>query len=206
MTRIWLLRHGQTEANVVGRFAGRTAEPLTEEGKKQAIEAGKKLYGQNIKHIYASPLLRTLETAKLIASQLENQVEIIPENAFIEINIPPWEGKQKIEIRRDPQLQYEIWEKTPHLFNLNGCETLQEVFNRAVKGCEKVFEKERGKTSLIVTHMVIVRVILLYYLGLPLSAYRKIPVPNATPILLIKDEKSVNVKAPFDLTKVIHGS
>ncbi len=204
MTRIWLIRHGQTEANVVGRFAGRTGEPLTEEGKKQAIEAGKRLCGQGIKRIYASPLLRTLETAKLVASQLEGSPEIVPEEAFIEIDIPPWEGKQKIKIRKDPKLLYEVWEKTPHLFNLYGCETLQDVVQRAILGCEKVFQREAGGTSLIVTHMVIIRVILLHYLGLPLSAYRQIPVPNATPILLLRDGKSLEVKAPFDLTNVIH--
>ncbi len=199
MTKVWLLRHGQTEANIVGRFAGRTAEPLTEEGKRQARAAGQKLRGEGIRRIYASPLPRTLETARLVAQELEGNPEIIPEPAFLEINLPPWEGKQKIEIRRDPRLKYEVWEKTPHLFKLPGCETLAEVLERAVKGCERVFEREKGLSTLIVTHMVVVRVLLVHYLGLPLSAYRQIPVPNATPILLQKEGGKVAIKAPFDL-------
>jgi len=43
MTKVWLLRHGQTEANVIGRFAGRTAEALTDAGRAQAREAGRRL-------------------------------------------------------------------------------------------------------------------------------------------------------------------
>ncbi len=199
MTKVWLLRHGQTEANVVGRFAGRTAEPLTDEGRKQARAAGRKLRGEGIRRIYASPLPRTMETARLVAEELENPVEIIPEEAFLEINIPPWEGKQKAEIRRDPGLKYEVWSKTPHLFHLPGCETLAQVLERAVAGCEKVFAAEASGTTLIVTHMVVVRVLLVHYLGLPLADYRKIPVPNATPILLSRTAQGTVVKAPFPL-------
>ncbi len=185
----------------MGRFAGRTAEPLTKEGRQQARSAGQKLRGEGIKRIYASPLPRTLETARLVAEELENPVEIIPEEAFLEINIPPWEGKQKTQIRKDPSLGYEIWFKAPHLFKLPGCETLSQVLERAVAGCEKVFAAEVGGTSLIVTHMVVVRVLLVHYLGLSLAAYREIPVPNATPILLCREGQTTKVEAPFPLPK-----
>ncbi len=201
MTKIWLLRHGQTQANIVGRFAGRTPEPLTEEGRHQARKAGQKLRGEGIRRIYASPLLRTMETARLVAQELENPVEIIPDEDFLEINIPPWEGKKKTELKKEPSLQYEIWSKTPHLFRLEGCETLEQVLRRAIRGCERVFQQEQGRTSLIVTHMVVVRVILLHYLRLPLSAYRKIPVPNATPIMLQRSPNHTLVEAPFELPR-----
>jgi len=201
MTKVWLLRHGQTEANVIGRFAGRTAEALTEEGRAQAREAGRRLRGEGIKRIYASPLPRTMETARLLAEELESPVEIVPEEAFLEINIPPWEGRLKVDLRQDPAMKYEVWSKTPHLFALPGCESLQEVLARAVAGCESVFEKEAESAGLIVTHMVVVRVLLVHYLGLPLSAYREIPVPNATPILLVKSDGQVKIEAPFELPK-----
>ena len=75
------------------------------------------------------------------------------------------------------------------------------MLDRAVAGCEKIFTQERGNTSLIVTHMVIVRVLLVHYLGLSLEAYREIPVPNASPILLCREGQTTKVEAPFPLPK-----
>ncbi len=199
MKKLWLLRHGQTQANLEGRFAGRTDEPLTAEGRCQAIEAGKRLAQEPIERIYASPLKRTMETAELVVRGLGRKVEIIPHEAFLEINIPPWEGKKKAEIRRYPELRYELWAKSPHLFCLPGCETLSEVQNRALKAALEILS--RDNCALIVTHMVVVRVLLCHFLGLDLSAYRSIPVPNATPILVVPEGDRFRVEAPFALSR-----
>ncbi len=199
MKRLWLLRHGQTPANVEGRFAGRTAEPLTAEGRSQAIEAGKRLAAEPLECIYASPLKRTMETAELVVRGMGRQVDIVPHEAFIEINIPPWEGKKKAEIRKDPALLYEVWAKTPHLFSLPGCETLAQVQERALKAALDLLE--RHDCFLVVTHMVVVRVLLCHFLGRDLSAYRSIPVPNATPILVVAEKDGFRVEAPFELSQ-----
>jgi len=161
------------------------------------LEAGERLREEDISRIYVSPLKRTIETARLVVKGLGRKVPIIPEKAFIEINIPAWEGKKKTEIRKDPELNYEIWTKTPHLFSLPRSETLQEVQERALKKCLQILERE--DCALVVTHMVVVRVLLCHFLGLGLKAYRSIPVPNATPILVEPQEEGFRVEAPFDL-------
>ena len=195
--KLWIVRHGQTYANLEGRFAGRTAEPLTPEGRCQAIEAGQKLKNEPIERIYASPLLRTMDTARLILRGMRREIEIVPEEAFLEINIPPWEGKRKTEIRKQTGPVYEIWRKTPHLFSYPGCETLDQVLDRALKASLRLLEEHR--CSLIVTHMVVVRVLLCHFLGVGLSAYRSIPVPNATPILVRFKAGRFQVEAPFEI-------
>ncbi len=199
MKKLWLLRHGQTAANLEGRFAGRTDEPLTAEGRCQAIEAGRRLAGEPIERIYASPLKRTMETAELVRRGLGREIEIVPHEAFLEINIPPWEGKRKTEIRKYPELHYEIWARTPHLFCLPGCETLVEVQERALKAALEILDQHQ--TALIVTHMVVVRVLLCHFLGLDLSAYRRVPVPNAIPVLVIPEGDGFRVEAPFELLR-----
>ncbi len=67
MKRLYYIRHGQSVMNVQGLFAGRTNTPLTEEGKQQALTAGKQaqLEGIKIDVIFASPLDRAHQTAKL---------------------------------------------------------------------------------------------------------------------------------------------
>jgi len=196
-TWVFLLRHGQTFANVEGRFAGRTPEPLTEEGKTQARRAGEYLKGKGLSRIYISPLARTRHTAELMAEAMGQRPEIVEAEGFIEIDIPVWEGRYKYELRRDPEMYYEVWSQAPHRFYLPGCETLAEVYGRAVRAMEDLFHRERGGVVAVVTHMVVVRVLLIHYLELPLSAYREVPVPNALPILFRREGLTVTIEAPF---------
>ncbi|HFC98153.1 MAG TPA: histidine phosphatase family protein, partial [Thermosulfurimonas dismutans] len=58
-TRVYLLRHGQTYANAEGRFAGRTREELTPQGREQAQRAGELLRADPPRRVYISPLHRT---------------------------------------------------------------------------------------------------------------------------------------------------
>lgn len=70
---ILFIRHGESEANIEWVFAGqKNNSPLTEKGKQQAIEIGKQIKNQNIiiHHIISSPLLRTQQTAELIAEEI----------------------------------------------------------------------------------------------------------------------------------------
>ena len=77
-----LVRHGQSEFNVV--YSVTRVDPgirdprLTEEGKRQAAEAGKALADQGIRRILASPYTRALETASIIAEHLAAPIEIDP--------------------------------------------------------------------------------------------------------------------------------
>ncbi len=196
-TRIYLLRHGETFANAEGRFAGRTQELLTPAGEKQARQAGEFLREDPPSKIFISPLHRTRHTAELLLKALLKEAEIIEAPGFLEINIPPWEGRYKRELRSDPALKYEIWSKAPHRFYLPGCETLAEVYGRAVRAMEDLFYQEAGEVLAVVTHMVVVRVLLIHYLDLPLSTYREVPVPNALPLLFRRQGLEVQVEIPF---------
>lgn len=77
-----LVRHGQSEFNVV--YSVTRVDPgirdprLTEEGRRQAAEAGKALANQGIRRILASPYTRALETASIIADHLAAPIEIDP--------------------------------------------------------------------------------------------------------------------------------
>ncbi|WP_168718818.1 histidine phosphatase family protein [Thermosulfurimonas marina] len=196
-TRIFVMRHGQTYANAEGRFAGRTAEPLTPEGEAQAAQVGKYLAAEDLSAIYVSPLHRTRRTAEILAENLRRRPPIYEAPGFLEISIPPWEGRTKAELRADPAMQYEVWSQKPHRFYLPGCETLAEVYGRAVRALEDLFHQEEGRALLVVTHMVVVRVLLLHYLEKPLSFYRRVPVPNALPVCFRRRGLEVALEVPY---------
>jgi len=68
--KIIFVRHGQTAENLAHRHQPEHT-PLTIVGRKQAVAAGERLYGTGVTHIISSPLVRTLQTASLIADQLD---------------------------------------------------------------------------------------------------------------------------------------
>ncbi len=67
-TRVFLVRHGATSLTVEDRFAGSTDIPLSEEGRRQVASLAERLKGENIDAIYASPLQRTMETARILSA------------------------------------------------------------------------------------------------------------------------------------------
>ena len=64
-SRIWLVRHGETEWARLGRHTGRTDIALTELGREQAVAVGARLAGRPFARVLSSPLSRALDTARL---------------------------------------------------------------------------------------------------------------------------------------------
>lgn len=81
--KIFLIRHGQTDWNIQGRFQGREDIPLNEAGILQAEECGKALKGEPFKAVITSPLKRASKTAQIIA-EIVAVKQIIIENQIIE--------------------------------------------------------------------------------------------------------------------------
>ncbi|HFB83250.1 MAG TPA: histidine phosphatase family protein [Thermodesulfatator sp.] len=182
-TKLWLVRHGLTRANQEGIFAGWTDEPLTPEGRLQAQEAGRSLAGEDIVAIYTSPVARTMETARIIGTFFP-KASIVPEEGLGEIRIPQWEGKSKKDLLQHPELGYPLWKESPHLFRLPGAETLEALQQRAVSAVEKIACAHPGQAVALVSHLAVIRCLVLHYQGRPLSEYRKVKIANASPVLL----------------------
>jgi 2,3-bisphosphoglycerate-dependent phosphoglycerate mutase len=78
MTTIYLVRHGESEANVRRIFSnGKVDLPLTDLGRRQAALATSWLTERGVSHVFTSPLLRARETAQIIAQRLEVDVTIL---------------------------------------------------------------------------------------------------------------------------------
>lgn len=90
ITRVLLIRHGQSQGNAEGRFGGHSATPLSPRGRQEAEAVASTLRKTSIQAIYSSDLLRAVETAQPLARV--TRLEIIKSEAFRERSVGEMEG------------------------------------------------------------------------------------------------------------------
>lgn len=185
-TTLYLIRHGLTAANKEDIFAGRTEEPLHPEGVAQLVQVGQRLAGCCISKIYCGPLTRTQQSAGIVGNLLG--LPFTTDAALTEIRIPHWDGLTKQAIRSNFGPEYPAWLENPAGFFVPGCETIAEVQTRAVTFIESLLSAQHGETLLIVSHLIVVRALLLHYLARPLADFRAITVGNAQVITVFRDD------------------
>lgn len=102
---VFLVRHGQTEFNVIGRYQGQTDSPLTPLGQEQARAFGRILAGlpRPPQTIWTSPMGRARATAALIAAELDARrnipVSLATDPRLTELSFGQWDGLSKAEIK-----------------------------------------------------------------------------------------------------------
>jgi broad specificity phosphatase PhoE len=185
-TIIYLIRHGLTAANKNDVFAGRTQEPLHPEGEAQLADVGRLLAGRGIGKIFCGPLARTRQSAAIAGDMLN--VPVAADAALNEISIPHWDGLTKETIRAGFGSEYPTWLADPAGFCVPGCETIAEVQGRAVAFIESLFREYSGQNLLVVSHLIVVRALLLHYLAKPIADFRTIKVGNAQVARLVRDD------------------
>ena len=99
MTSFWLVRHGQTDWNLAGRWQGQSpdAPPLNEVGLEQVLALRPDLKNIRLSAIYTSDLLRARRTAEVLAEPLG--LDVILEPRFREMDLGVWEGMLGEEIK-----------------------------------------------------------------------------------------------------------
>ncbi|MFZ5775775.1 MAG: histidine phosphatase family protein [Thermodesulfobacteriota bacterium] len=186
-TTIALARHGVTAANRRDVFAGRTDEGLLPEGIAQLeAVAGALRQAGGIDAIYCGPLVRTRQSAEVVARLLG--VPVSQKEALNEIRIPHWDGLTKQQLRERFGQEYPTWLADPAGFAVVGCETIAAVQRRAVSCLEEIFSVHPGGRVLVVSHLIVVRSLLLHYMGKAIDEFRAIKVANGQVALLERGE------------------
>jgi broad specificity phosphatase PhoE len=178
MSSIYLVRHGITPANRENRFAGRTAEELDAEGIKQIRQVGERLRQTNIDAVYCGPAKRTLQSAAIIGDLLD--IPVVAQAELDEIYLPHWDGLTKDEIRQQYGPQYPAWLSAPGTFQLPGCETLAQVQDRALALVNSLMSTYKDQNFLLVSHLIVLRCLVLYFKGLGLSDFRSVKIDNGS--------------------------
>ena len=192
MVELWLIRHGQTDWNVEGRFQGSADVPLNNNGCAQAKRLADKVNGHTFAAVYSSHLKRANKTAQVLADALN--LSVIVDDRLREISQGEWEGILFTDIKE--QYPNEIVERktNPQQFRPPGGETVEEVAQRVLQAVNEIAEKYSGKRVLIVSHGLALSTLICLAKDLPLSeAYEHIP-DNAEPYVIQWDEKKVYEK------------
>src|SRR5688572_7490768 len=109
--RLLIARHGQTKHNLDHRYQGTTDAPLNETGRAQAKQLADRLADEKIDIIYSSPLMRSTQTAELVAKV--HNLEIKKDERLREISFGDWEGMSYDEIQAQSPDLLEKWMNDP---------------------------------------------------------------------------------------------
>jgi 2,3-bisphosphoglycerate-dependent phosphoglycerate mutase len=209
MSRLVLLRHGESTANADDRFAGWLDVPLTSRGVAQAEAAGRSLAALRPHALHTSMLGRAISTACLMATAAGWDLSAYRDRRLNERHYGALQGLDKAEARRlygaadveawrrsvdvapppataqqrAAQLADRRYDQDPRA-RLTVTESLADVASRMAPYWHEVLQPElaRGRTVVVVLHGNAARVLLHLATGVPLEEAAQLQVPTATPI------------------------
>jgi len=180
MTQLCLVRHGQTDWNLEGRYQGQSDVPLNDKGLAQARSLAEQLKDQSFAAIYSSDLRRARQTAEPIANLLGINIQL--EARLREINQGQWEGV----LVEDIKARYaKIWsQRTEDPANVRppGGETVREVATRVYTALDEITSRHSDENILIVSHGLSIATAICRTQNIPVGqAYTVIP-DNVQPV------------------------
>lgn len=163
VTKLFLVRHGQSAGNAEGRFGGHSPTPLSELGKKQAEVTAKTLAEERIEAIYSSDLHRAVETAEPLSKILD--LPIITTSAFRERKVGVLEGLTFDESKAQfPKDYYALVNRSVHHVITEG-ESYNQLLRRATKALHEVLRARAGENIVIYSHTGTICFLTLYLMG-----------------------------------------
>ena len=168
--RLILVRHGETELNRDGRIQGVNDRPLTSAGRRQAGAAGEALARDLPFAMYASPIARAVETARIIGERLGTRFTTV--SGLAEADVGELDGLTGEEMRRRYPEFAERWEADPCNTPMPGGESLVQLQERAWKAVEGLRADHAGDSVVAVTHNFTIQAVIASALSLPLEKCR----------------------------------
>ena len=149
LKNIYIVRHGKTEWNKLGKMQGFTNIPLCQDGINSAISLRDSIKDIKFEICYSSPLDRALETAKIICG---NNIPIITDNRLIERGLGEYEGDLI-----DDTIIFNAWSNNLD-WSMKGVESSRSVFNRTKEFLNDI-KNNSYKNILIVSHAATIKCI-----------------------------------------------
>ena len=158
MTRIFLIRHAESEWNKVGKIQGHSDTDLSEKGRAHTESLARWLKRESIEVIYTSYLKRAKETARILNDEFK--VPVVEEEKLAEIGFGSWEGKTHSEINSLHNDACKRWLEDPSKVFIPGAEELSKFRQRAGEVFEAIVKRDNGKSVAIITHAGVIRSII----------------------------------------------
>jgi broad specificity phosphatase PhoE len=163
VTRLYLIRHGQSAGNAEGRFGGHSATPLSDLGREQARLTAEALARENICAVYASDLLRTMQTAEPLAELLN--IPVVGTPAFRERHVGVLEGLTFDESKEaHPRDYYALVNRNIHHVITNG-ESYRHLLRRATAELRDILRIHQGEKIAVFSHTGVICFLTLNLIG-----------------------------------------
>lgn len=182
MKTVYLIRHGETQANRDGLFRGRGEVPLSPAGLRQAEELRARFASLGVQRVFSSPLRRATQTAALCFPGLAAE----PEESLNNLDLGRWAGRSKKEIAAEEPELWRRWLEEPERMSFPGGESLAAVkartraFNQRLAGCAE-------ERIAAVSHRSVLKALLAEALGLGDAWFWKFHLDNASVTVLLHD-------------------
>ncbi len=181
-TTFILVRHGVTDHTTDKRFSGGLASknpPLNDEGREQARATGEWLapLSGTFDALVSSPVLRTRETAEILAEFFDLEIEEEP--GIAEMEFGTWDGMSFTEVHEKHPDEISSWlgdlESAPH-----GGESFRAVEKRVLEGRDRMMAAYAGQTAVVVSHVTPIKTLVADALGAPLEAVYRMELAPAS--------------------------
>lgn len=167
MTRLLLIRHGETDWNREGRYQGQSDVPLNATGREQAWHLAEALRGTPLAAIYSSDLRRARETANCLARATGAPLHL--DRRLREIGLGEWEGQLFSDIQRlYPDLVRQRRED-PLRFAPPGGESLTDLIDRLLSAVRDITALHAREEVALVSHGFALAVIKVSLNGSPIE-------------------------------------
>lgn len=175
-----LVRHGQTDWNLEGRYQGQKDIPLNAEGVRQAQALAKLLASESFNAIYTSDLQRAMQTARALHE--ERSIALIPDLRLREICFGEWEGQRFQEMRAKFTERFALSHSDPTIILAPGGESVSQVAARTAAFADEVSRIYPEGRLLVVTHGMALATLVCQSNLLPLTEAHNMVPENAKPL------------------------
>ncbi|MBA7794647.1 adenosylcobalamin/alpha-ribazole phosphatase [Citrobacter sp. RHBSTW-01065] len=166
--RLWLVRHGETEANVAGLYSGHAPTPLTERGIAQAQTLGTLLRNVPVDNVLCSELERARHTTQLILAEREIPVRNMPE--LNEMFFGDWEMRHHRDLAREDAENYAVWCNDWQNATPTNGEGFQTFSQRVERFIAQLADYKACQNLLVVSHQGVLSVLIARLLSMPAAA------------------------------------
>ena len=165
LTRLIIIRHGETEWNLEGRIQGHKDSPLTESGRAQAEAIATRLQEMEVNALYSSDLGRAYATAQFVSNKTGH--DILTDKRLRELNLGVFEGLTEEEVRKRYPKEYVFLKKREPDYTYPGGESYGQFSARVIACLEELMDKHKGDQIVAITHGGALSRLIRHTLGMP---------------------------------------
>lgn len=178
MTKLTLIRHGETDWNAKRRIQGQLDAPLNEVGRAQAEAIGLRYRDETVDVLISSDLSRARQTMEPIANACG--LEVLHDSRLRERNLGVLEGLFYEEAQNKMPQVLDVFRSRQIDTPIDGGESLREFAQRVTAFLTETAETYGGKHIVAVTHGGVVDIACRHANGSSLDAPRDFPIHNTS--------------------------